>query len=181
MSDVEVSLSTLMHEVEVLARASAACRKAGATAASVKMNPSIVAMSGAIMPEPLMMPVSVMRVCPIIAAVVAAFAKVSVVPMALVAAQKLPLPSAAWAAATPDTALSCGKGTPMTPVEAANTSSAAQPSSAAAALVCAAAASRPDSPVKALELPALTTSPRARPPGNRVRAWPRPCGPTASP
>jgi hypothetical protein len=76
-----------MHEkLASLARASAACKKSGATAASVKMKPSIVAMSGAIIPDPLMMPVIVTRTSPIIAAVVAALAKVSVVPMARVAA-----------------------------------------------------------------------------------------------
>ena len=60
VSLVEVSPSTVMHEkVLPLAADRAACRKAGSTAASVKMNPSIVAISGAIIPEPLMMPTSV--------------------------------------------------------------------------------------------------------------------------
>jgi hypothetical protein len=49
-----------MHEkLGAFAFDSAACRNSGSTAASVKMNPSIVAMSGAIIPEPLMIPTSV--------------------------------------------------------------------------------------------------------------------------
>ena len=55
-----------------------------------------------------------------------------------------------------------GSGSPMTPVEARNTSVILQPTAAAASLAVKAQASRPLLPVKALALPELTTSARAR-------------------
>ena len=55
------------------------------TAASVKMNASMVAMSGAIIPEPLAMPLIVTTVLPSLAFAVAPLAKVSVVMMAAAA------------------------------------------------------------------------------------------------
>ena len=170
VSEVEVSPSTVMQEKLCrFAASSISCKRAGATAASVKMKPSIVAMSGAIMPEPFMMPTRGTRTPPIMAWVTAALAKVSVVPIAAVAAAKSALPSAPCAAATPASALSAGSGTPITPVEAWNTSSAVQPISRAASAPCASAAARPASPVKALLFPAFTTSARARPPPSRAR------------
>ena len=57
MSLVEHSPSTVMAlKVSSAAALSARCSNAGVTAASVVMNPSIVAMFGSIMPEPLAMP-----------------------------------------------------------------------------------------------------------------------------
>ncbi len=170
VSEVEVSPSTVMQEnVRTFAASSAACSKPGATAASVVMKPSMVAMSGAIMPLPLMKPTSRTRTSPSIASRTAALGKVSVVPMAFVASSQLAAPSAACAACTPATAFSTGSGTPITPVDAANTSCAAQPSSRAASATCAAQASAPACPVKALLFPAFTTSPRARPPPFNTR------------
>jgi hypothetical protein len=55
-------------------------------------------------------------------------------------------------------------GSPMTPVEARNTSEALQPTAAAANFAVRAQACRPLLPVKALALPELTTSARACPP-----------------
>ncbi len=61
-------------------------RKAGAAiGASVKTKDSIVAMSGAIMPAPLAMPLMVTVALPSFAVAVATFGKVSVVMMALAA------------------------------------------------------------------------------------------------
>ena len=125
----------------------------------------MVAMSGAIMPDPLMKPTSATFTPPITASRQAALGKVSVVPMAAVTSSQLAPPSAAWAARTPDIAFSCGSGTPITPVEAANTSAGSQPIRLAASATCRAQASAPVSPVNALEFPAFTTSPRAAPQG----------------
>src|ERR1700722_14791021 len=57
-----------------------------------------------------------------------------------------------------------GSGSPMTPVEARNTSLVLQPTAAAASFAVNAQAERPLLPVKALALPELTTSARARTP-----------------
>src|SRR6516165_874582 len=60
-------------------------------------------------------------------------------------------------------------GSPITPVEARNTSEVLQPTAAAANFAVIAQASRPLLPVKALALPELTTSARARRPFKRAR------------
>src|SRR3546814_18983202 len=57
----------------------------------------------------------------------------------------------------------------MPPVDATNTSDGWQPSALATRAVIASTAARPRFPVKALELPAFTTSARARPSGRAVR------------
>src|SRR6185437_7856044 len=62
-----------------------------------------------------------------------------------------------------------GKGSPMTPVEARNTSCALQPTTAAADTATSRAPSKPALPVKALALPLLTTSALASPPLRPVR------------
>ena len=59
--------------------------------------------------------------------------------------------------------LPASRGSPMTPVEEQNTSSAPQPAAFAACSTVTRTASRPFMPVKALALPELTTSARARP------------------
>ena len=152
-----------MHEkVASFAAASARCRKPGSTAASVKMKPSIVAMSGAIMPEPLMIPAIVTGLPSIVQVATAPLAKVSVV-MIVAAASSQPHGAAAKAASSPASARSIGSGTPITPVEATNTSEGWQPRCAAVRAAMASTAARPRLPVKALELPALTTSARAWP------------------
>ena len=60
-------------------------------------------------------------------------------------------------------------GSPITPVEARNTSPSEQPAAAAPALPVIAVVSRPFLPVKALALPELTTSSRALPPARFSR------------
>ena len=77
--------------------------------------------------------------------------------------------------------LEASSGSPITPVEATNTSPGAQPAALAAMATVASTASRPRMPVKALALPELTTSARALPPARpathhstgaeRVRDW----------
>ncbi len=126
------------------------------------MKPSIVAISGAIIPDPLMMPASVTVRPSTIAVVTAPLGKVSVV-MIVAAASSHPHGRAAKAASSPASALSTGSGTPMTPVEATNTSEGLQPRCPAARAAIASTAARPRAPVKAFELPALTTSARACP------------------
>ncbi len=165
-----MSLSTVIAlKLRSVASLRMVCSSGAATAQSVKTKPSIVARLGAIMPDPLTMPWMVTRTPSTIALAVAPLAKVSVVPIAAVAAAKPALPSAAWAAATTPVALSRGKGTPMTPVEATNTSSARQPIAAATVSTWARLASRPAEPVKAFELPALTIRAREVPPGSAAR------------
>src|SRR6185312_16687361 len=60
-------------------------------------------------------------------------------------------------------------GSPMTPVEAWNTSPGVQPAASAAALAVRVVVSRPRLPVKALALPELTTRMRALPPARLSR------------
>src|SRR3546814_4265645 len=81
----------------------------------------MVAMSGAIMPDPLMMPTRFTVRPPTTACATAAFGKVSVV-MIVAAASSQPHGGAAKAASNPASALSMGRGTPITPVEETNTS-----------------------------------------------------------
>jgi hypothetical protein len=119
VSEVEVSPSTVT-QLKLLAtlRVRSFCRMGALIAASVKMKHSIVAMSGAIMPEPLAMPLMVTVRPPSFTVAVAALAKVSVVMMALAASLQ---PSALAAAASPASAPVIGaglSGSPITPVEA---------------------------------------------------------------
>src|SRR5580658_3927317 len=69
---------------------------------------------------------------------------------------------------TPENKLALS-GSPMTPVDARNTSAILQQVAAAASFAVKPQASRPDLPVKALALPELSTSARARPPFIRER------------
>ena len=80
----------------------------------------MVAMSGAIMPLPLMIAQSVTVFPSTTARAMAPLAKVSVVPMVLAASCQVQ----GWAtsaASIPARALSLGRGTPITPVEETNT------------------------------------------------------------
>ena len=72
-------------------------------------------------------------------------------------------------AGTPTSKHSRPKGTPMTPVEATSTSSAAQPRASATMRADARATSRPCSPVAALALPEFRTTARAWPEAARGR------------
>ena len=123
----------------------------------------MVAMSGAIMPEPFAMPLSVTATSPISARWVASLGNVSVVMMARAASvQRLSAASAAIFAITLSN-LDASSGSPMTPVEAMNTCSGAQPAASAANFAVASTASAPRWPVKALALPEFTTSALASP------------------
>src|SRR4028118_1094328 len=95
--------------------------------ASVKTKDSMVAMSGAIMPAPLAMPLRVTSTPPSRAVRVATFGKVSVVMMALAASsQALGFAFRSQASSTPWN-LVASRGSPITPVEAMNTWEARPP------------------------------------------------------
>ena len=118
-------------------------------------------MSGAIMPAPLAMPLMVTVALPSFTVAVATFGKVSVVMIALAASiQWSGVAASASVASTPSN-LVASSGSPITPVEARNTSSAVQPTALAAICAVSAVDCLPVLPVKALALPELTTSARA--------------------
>ena len=137
--------------------------------ASVKTKESIVAMSGAIMPAPLAMPLIVTSTPPIVALRVASLGKVSVVMMAL-AASSQPSGRACFASfsSTPSNFVA-SSGSPMTPVEAMKICRSLAPVAAAAIFAESFTASAPTLPVKALALPELTSSAFALPPLSRAR------------
>ncbi len=124
----------------------------------------MVAMSGAIMPAPFAMPLMVTVALPSFAVAVATFGKVSVVMIALAA--PIQFPGAAFCASVPSTPLNlvASSGSPITPVEARNTSPGLHAAALAAMSAVSAVDCRPVLPVKALALPELTTSARAKPP-----------------
>ena len=128
VSLVEVSLSTVVQlKLAATPRASIACKAAAGIAASVKTKQSIVAMSGAIMPLPLAMPQMRTSVSPIRAVRVAALGKVSVVMMPRAAASHPSSASEACSEGSAAVRRSCGSTSPITPVEARNTSRGRQP------------------------------------------------------
>src|SRR5579859_6675550 len=120
-------------------------------AASVNRKANIVAMSGAIMPEPLAMPLIVTLAPAIVAVRVTALANVSVVRIAsaasfqLVGFTSLAMPGRVEAMA------SGARGWPMTPVEAMNTSVGRQPKIDTAAFTVVATVKSPAFPVNAFE------------------------------
>ena len=128
------------------------------------MNDSIVAMSGAIMPAPLAMPLIVTLALPSLTVAVATFGKVSVVMIALAASIQPSGPASSAIASSTPSNLVASSGSPITPVEARNTSAGLQPIALAASCAVSAVAFLPVLPVKALALPELTTSARAPPP-----------------
>src|SRR6185437_6915384 len=120
-------------------------------------------MSGAIMPEPLQKPLSV-TVTPSMTAVrVESFGNVSVVRIASAAPRQAALSAAADAAVEGSalTILSAGGGSPITPVEATNTSFVSHFAIFAIAATVRRTTSTPALPVKVLELPEFTTMARA--------------------
>ena len=170
VSDVEVSPSTVTQLNDLsAARLSSGCRAGARIGASVNTKASMVAMSGAIMPAPLAMPLRVTSTSPSCAVRVATLGKVSVVMMAL-AASSQPV-SAARSSQAPSTAsnFEASSGSPMTPVEARKIRSGEQPAARAAISAVSRVAAAPRCPVKALALPELTTSACALPPGRCVR------------
>ena len=161
LSFVDVSPSTVAPLNDTSATSRAICdRSAAATGASVAMKTSIVAMSGWIIPAPLAMPVTVTGTPPTLTRREAALGTVSVVMMALAAANQPSARAAARAAGNPRMILSVGSGSMITPVENGSTSSGAQSMSRATATHSARASAKPRSPVPAFALPALTTSAR---------------------
>ncbi len=130
-------------------------------AASVAMKASMVAMFGAIMPEPLQKPAMRTGTPPIIAVATAPLGKVSVVMIALAPAAQLSGESLAPISGKRAVILASSSSTPITPVEASITSPGRQRRRWAAAAATRSAASAPGRPVKALAQPALTTRPRA--------------------
>ncbi len=119
----------------------------------------MVAMSGAIMPEPLQMPLILTGTPSISATACAPLAKVSVVMIAR-AAFAQPSSVRRW------TILASSSSTPITPVEATITSRCRQSKRLPAAEQTLRTASAPGRPVKELAQPALTT--RARTPSPLV-------------
>ena len=172
-----MSLSTVIALNERSAPAArSACRAGAAIAASVTTKASMVAMSGAIMPEPFAMPAMVTAAPSISAVAKAPLGKVSVVMIARAAAS---MPSARRASVRSGTLAvmrSTGRRSPMTPVEATSTSSGAHRSAAATASASARTAASPSAPRKTLALPALTMTARALPRGRTARhqrtGWP---------
>ena len=122
------------------------------------------------MPAPLAMPLIVTSRSPSRTRRVASFGKVSVVMMARAASSQPPgSPRAAQSESTPLN-FAASSGSPMTPVEARNTSAGAQPAASAAISAVSLTASRPFRPVKALALPEFTTS---APRGAAAARWAR--------
>src|SRR5882672_584 len=156
-SFVEVSPSTLMRLNEFAAACSTnACSACCDSAASVATKPSMVAMSGRIIPAPFAIPVTVAPS----ARRDAAFGTVSVVRIASAARAQLSSRRSATHVGSPATMRSRGSGSMITPVENGSTSRGSQPSRRAAASQLATASATPVCPVPALALPVLTTSAR---------------------
>src|SRR5688572_10180915 len=154
---VEVSPSTLMQLNERSAtRSSMSCNTLRGTAASVATKPSMVAMSGRIMPAPFAMPVTCAWPFESFSFLENALGTVSVVMMASAADSQSLFASSAFGSAA--TMRSAGSRSMITPVENGSTSSASQPRCDASASHTCAARFRPSSPVPALALPVLTTS-----------------------
>src|SRR4051812_11282392 len=122
-------------------------------AASVKTKASMVAISGAIMPDPLAKPLMVTRVPPMVAVRVHPLGNVSVVMMALAAGSHADSSNDPARPGRLEAMASVGIGGPITPVEATNPSSGAHSARAAAAATVASTKASPALPVKALELP----------------------------
>ena len=101
------------------ASANRVCSTSAGRAASVKTKASMVARSGAIMPDPLAMPLRVTSMPPMLAVRVAPLGKVSVVIIALAAACHAPGAKSAFSPGNAPMILSNASGSPMTPVEAA--------------------------------------------------------------
>ena len=139
------------------------CSTADDSGASVNTKDSMVAISGMIMPAPLAMPLMVTLALPSFTVAVATFGKVSVVMIAFAAPiQWSGVAASASVASTPSN-LVASSGSPITPVEARNTSPVVQPTAFAAVCAVSAVDCLPVLPVNALALPEFTTSARACP------------------
>ena len=132
------------------------------------MKPSMVAMFGSIMPEPLTMPPTVTFLPSIVQTAQASFDFVSVVITAFAAASPCARvePRDFAAALTPAKSLSIGRRRPITPVEATSISPGFAPSSPAVTRAVSSASFRPSAPVQAFAQPEFATialMPRAYP------------------
>ena len=171
VSEVEVSPSIVTAlNVSTTASETIACSAGAAIGASVKTNDSMVAMSGAIMPAPLAMPLIVTVASPSFARAVATFGKRVGGHDRLGGIEEAAGARASRASLsiTPSNALRrqrladhAGRGEEHLGGLAAR--------GLAASFAVNAAASRPVLPVKALALPELTTSARALPPLSLAR------------
>ena len=161
VSEVEVSESTVVRLklASTPSRSSASSASAGILA-SVATKQSIVAMSGAIMPLPLAMPLMRTSAPSMRATRVAVLGNVSVVMMPRAASPQASSRSPAYRPGNAATSRSCGNTSPITPVEARKTCLGGQPTRSAAACAVATQATRPARPVKTLAFPALTTTAR---------------------
>src|SRR5713226_1936878 len=158
---VEVSPSMLMRLNErAAAWATRCCSASRETAASVATNPSMVAMSGRVMPAPLAIPVTVTPGLSSRARCDRALGTVSVVMIVSAARAQLSSRRSATHAGRPATMRSSGSGSMITPVENGSTCRESQPSSRAASPQLAFARASPSFPVPALAFPALTMNAR---------------------
>ena len=161
VSFVEVSPSTeTILKVSFTSSRSASWRSSLEIAASVVTNPSIVHMSGWIMPEPLHMPPTVTVFPSISNCTAASLDTVSVVIIASAAIRPASLPSDLVRASSsiPAVIFSTGICIPITPVEATSTASAGISSVSAAHSAVFLQQSYPAAPVHALAIPALMTT-----------------------
>ena len=148
------------------------CSTSDETAASVKTKPSIVAMSGAIMPLPFAMPTTLTVVPSMSTWADEPLAKVSVVRIAFAAASQLVAElGVRWLArlVNPSARRSSGRVSPMTPVDARCTDAASTSKAAAIVSAVSLAEVAPAVPVNALALPLLHTTARAVPLGRIER------------
>src|SRR5258708_25833534 len=114
-------------------------------------------MSGAIIPDPLQKPLRRTVVPSIVALAVAPLGNVSVVMIARAAGSHAAASSSAATFGRAALIRSAGGGSPMTPVEAINTSRGTQSNSRAAVAAELSTTWRPARPVQTLALPDLTT------------------------
>ena len=164
VSLVDVSPSTVMWLKDSFTAAHSTSRKTvGATAASVVMKASMVAMRGWIIPAPLATPARQTDRTPASVRNTQDFENVSVVLMARATSSALSVDRFRERAGSWSRMRSSFSGTPMTPVEATRTWRGEIPSSFAAARALSSEVRSPSAPVQALAFPELTTTARAQP------------------
>ena len=157
VSEVEVSLSTVtLLKVSSAIFDTSDWRVCCSTDASVNINASIVAISGAIIPEPFANPAMLIVDPPISTEVPAPFEKVSVVMIAR-AAPSIPSDRKPSRKDSTTAAIrSLGSGTPITPVEAVNTCRSDIPRVLETKPASFSTALTPTAPVNAFEFPEFT-------------------------
>ncbi len=154
---------------------SIACSAAAAIGASVNTKASIVAMSGAIMPAPLAMPlIDDFAVAELDAGGRDLRIGVGGHDRLGGGDQRVGSRASAISASMTRVMRVASSGSPMTPVEAMKISFGAAPIALAAASATSATAAAPTPPVKALALPELTISARALPALQMLRGTSRP-------